>query len=315
MKLNPIIPFEPISTESVPTSSDWVTQIKWDGVRMLTYFDGHEVRLMNRKQNDRTNQYPELLEIQKYCSATSCIIDGEIIAFDQKRPAFHEVMKRESLRNRQSIELAVSRTPITYMIFDIIMYNDIWLVDKPLFDRQKILEEVIIPYPNLQITQNFTDGNKLFEVMKEHSMEGVISKDLRGTYLIGGKDKRWQKKKIFRDLFAVIGGVTMRNGIVNALLLGLFDNGKFVYIGHAGTGKLSNEDWRNLTELIRPMITVDRPFANEPAREKDAIWIKPEYTVKVQFLEWTSNGTMRHPSIQSLVGVQAKECTIQQIEN
>lgn len=314
MNLNPIVPFEPISTETIPTSSDWVTQIKWDGVRMLTYFDGHEVRLINRKQNDRTNQYPELLEIQSYCSATSCIIDGEIIAFDQKRPAFHEVMKRESLRNRQSIELAASRTPITYMIFDILMYNDIWLVDRPLFERQKILEEVIIPNPKLQISQNFTDGNKLFDVMKEHSMEGVISKDLRGTYAIGGKDKRWQKKKIFRDLFAVIGGVTMRNGIVNALLLGLFENGNLHYIGHAGTGKLSHNDWRNLTQLVQTKIILDRPFANEPTRNKDAIWIKPEHTVKVQFLEWTTNGTMRHPSIQSMVDVQVTECTFQQNE-
>ncbi|MDR6552171.1 bifunctional non-homologous end joining protein LigD [Paenibacillus qinlingensis] len=312
MKLHPIAPFEPIRTEIIPTSSDWITQIKWDGVRMLTYFDGHEVRLMNRKQNDRTNQYPELLAIQTYCSATSCIIDGEIIAFDQKKPAFHEVMKRESLRNKKSIDLALSRTPITYMIFDIVMYNDIWLLDRPLLDRQKILEEVIIPNSNVQITQNFADGNKLFEVMKEHGMEGVISKDLRGKYLIGGKDTRWQKKKIFHDLYAVIGGVTLRNGIVNALLLGLFDQGNLHYIGHAGTGKLSNNDWRNLTQLIQSKIISERPFANEPARSNEAIWLKPEHTVKVQFLEWTSNGTMRHPSIQSLVDVQITDCTFQQ---
>lgn len=76
MKLKPVIPFEPISTETIPTDDGWVTQIKWDGVRMLTYFDGNEVRLVNRRCNDRTLQYPELLDIQTYCTASSVIIDG-----------------------------------------------------------------------------------------------------------------------------------------------------------------------------------------------------------------------------------------------
>lgn len=312
MELKPVIPFEPISKESIPRSNNWVTQIKWDGVRMLTYFDGNEVRLVNRRCNDRTKQYPELLDIKKYCSASSVILDGEIIAFDGQKPAFHEVMKRESLRKSQSIDRAVTQTPVTYMIFDLLMYNDKWIVDQPLSDRQKILQEVITPLPQFQVTQNFTDGDKLFEVMKEHGMEGVVSKDLRSTYAIGGKDNRWVKKKIFRDLFAVIGGVTMRGGIVNAILLGLYDKGHFIYIGHAGTGKLSKEDWSHLTQIVVPMTTPQKPFMNEPERSKEAIWIEPKLTVKIQFLEWTLHGTMRHPSIQAFVQVDIKECTFAQ---
>ncbi|MEK8128114.1 RNA ligase family protein [Paenibacillus filicis] len=314
MELKPIIPFEPISTDTLPTSGDWIAQIKWDGVRMLTYFDGHEVRLINRKLNDRTPQYPELLDIKKFCSASSMIIDGEIIAFDQKKPSFHEVMKRDSLRKSQNIDLAVHQTPVTYMLFDILMYNDKWIMDKPLSERQKILQELIAPLPHVQITQSFTDANKLFHTIKEHNMEGIVCKDLGGTYSIGGKDKRWQKKKIFRDLHAVIGGVTTRNGIVNALLLGLYDNNKLVYIGHAGTGKLSAEDWRTLTGQIEPMTIPARPFINEPERNKDAIWIEPKLTVKIQFMEWTPHGTMRHPSIQAFVNVQAAACTFSQNE-
>ncbi|KRF39145.1 hypothetical protein ASG93_23590 [Paenibacillus sp. Soil787] len=76
MELKPVFPFEPISTETIPASDDWVAQIKWDGVRMLTYFDGNDVRLVNRRCNDRTKQYPELLAIKTYCSASSVILDG-----------------------------------------------------------------------------------------------------------------------------------------------------------------------------------------------------------------------------------------------
>lgn len=313
MELEPVIPFEPISTETIPTSGDWISQIKWDGVRMLTYFDRKDVCLMNRRCNDRTLQYPELLDIQTYCSASSVILDGEIIAFDQKKPAFHQVMKRESLRKSQSIDRAISQTPVSYMIFDILMYNDKWVLDKPLSDRQQILQEVITALPHIQLTQNFTDGNGLYEVMKEHGMEGVVCKDLNSTYAIGGKDHRWMKMKIFRDLIAVIGGVTMRAGVVNAVLLGLYDKGQFIYIGHAGTGKLSREDWRHLTKIVELVTTPHKPFINEPERSKEAIWTQPKLTVKIQYLEWTSHGTMRHPSIQAFVQVEGTDCTFDQM--
>ncbi|MFY0546116.1 RNA ligase family protein [Brevibacillus sp. H7] len=311
MDFTPIIPFEPIRADLLPKGDKWIAQVKWDGVRMLTYYDGHEVRLMNRRLHDRTLQYPELWEVKAYCSASSVILDGEIIAFDSNRPSFHEVMKRDSVRKQHSISLAMKQTPVTYMIFDVLFVNGHSVTDKTLAERQTILEQIIEPQPNVQFVQNFEDADGLFEVMKQHQMEGIVCKDLTSTYVISGKDKRWQKKKIFRDLFAVIGGVTLRNGIVNALLLGLYnDRGELIYIGHSGAGKLSNQDWRDLTRKIEPLIIKSKPFINEPERSKDAIWIKPELVVKVQFLEWTRGFTMRHPSIQAIVDRSIADCTV-----
>jgi bifunctional non-homologous end joining protein LigD len=47
MDFKPIIPFEPIASEPIPTETEWIPQIKWDGVRILTYFDGKKVQLFN----------------------------------------------------------------------------------------------------------------------------------------------------------------------------------------------------------------------------------------------------------------------------
>ncbi|HZG17403.1 MAG TPA: RNA ligase family protein [Candidatus Bathyarchaeia archaeon] len=315
MKLNPIIPFEPVASAHLPIGEQWVAQIKWDGVRMLTYFDGQSVRLINRRLNDRTEQYPELLDISSYCSASSVILDGELIAFNSNRPAFSEIMKRDRVRKKQNLGLAVKQTPITYMIFDVLYCNGDYVVDRPLSERQELLSEIIIPQPHIQIVENFQDAAGLFHVMKEHQMEGIVCKDLTSTYVIKGKDQRWQKKKIFHDLFAVIGGVTLRDGIVNAVLLGLYHaDGTFVYIGHAGTGKLSANDWRDLTKRIEPLVIHHNPFSQVPERSKDAIWVKPELTVKVQFMEWTSGFTMRQPSIQAFVDVALSDCTFAQIQ-
>ena len=112
MELKPVFPFEPISTETIPTAADWIAQIKWDGVRMLTYYDGNEVRLWNRRCHERTEQYPELLDIRSYCKVSSIILDGEIIAFDDKKPTFHEIMKRESLRKNKALTERSLRRPL-----------------------------------------------------------------------------------------------------------------------------------------------------------------------------------------------------------
>lgn len=315
MKLKPIYPFEPISTSIPPKGDNWVTQIKWDGVRVLLYFDGNETKLFNRRMNERTLQYPELLDVSAFCKAHSVILDGEIIALDQSKPSFYEVMKRDSLKQTQKIKHSLARIPVTYIIFDVLFYNGDWVTDRPLEYRQALLEKMIIPQNNLQIAQNFDDGKALFDQMKQYQMEGVIFKDLRSTYSINGKDGRWRKQKVMKDLYAVVGGVTFRHNIVNSLLLGIYTNDReLIYIGHAGTGKLTQRDWATITEDVKEKQVTQRPFINEPERSKNAIWVKPELTVKVEYLEFTPGGTMRHPSIQAVVNLDRSECTVDQLK-
>jgi bifunctional non-homologous end joining protein LigD len=310
LKFSPVVPFEPISTEVPPTGDHWISQVKWDGVRILVYYDGHNVSLMNRRLNNRTLQFPELTDIQKFCSAESVILDGEVIALENGSPSFHKVMRRDGIRKLSSVPAAKLQVPITYMIFDILYFNGEWVTNKSLQERQVLLESIIEENDYIQLVKNQQDSNSLYKAVVEHELEGIIIKDLTSKYAINGKDKRWQKKKVIKDLNAVIGGVTYRSGIVNALLLGLYDeNGQLWYIGHAGTGKLSQKDWRSLTETIQGMIVKERPFINNPSRYKEATWIKPELSAKINFLEWTQSKTLRQPSIQSLVTVDIKECT------
>lgn len=308
MNLTPVKPFEPIRTAQVPGGDGWIAQVKWDGVRMLTYCDGNETRLINRRLNDRTRQYPELAKPAAWCMADSFVLDGEVIALKDGLPSFYAVMKRDNLRSEAAILQAAGLIPVTYMIFDLLYVNGEWLTGCPLRERQERLAEIVRPQPNVQLVENVADGERLLEVMKQYGMEGIVCKDLAGTYAPGGKDGRWRKVKLFRDVVAAVGGVTLRSGTVNALLLGLYAGDQFLYIGHAGTGKLSQADWRFLTGRLLPLTVPDRPFANEPQRSKDAIWIKPALTVKVQFLEWTPQGTMRHPSIQAITDVPAVLC-------
>ncbi|MFC4597445.1 DNA ligase [Cohnella hongkongensis] len=314
MELQPVIPFEPLAASELPQGGEWVAQIKWDGVRMLSYCDGRSARLINRRLHDRTLQYPEFADPTAFCSSSSFILDGELIAFDEARPSFQEVMRRDSPRTQASIAAAVSRVPVTYMIFDVLYAEGRWVTDLPLSRRQRLLEDIVLESERVQLCRNFVDASALLELMRARSMEGVVCKNLNSAYAIGQKDGRWRKLKLTRDLYAAIGGVTYNGPTVNALLLGLFDgNGKLHYIGHAGTGKLSRTDWRRLTEQVAPLAVDEMPFANRPDRHQDAVWLAPRLAAKVQFLNWTRGGTMRHPSIQALLPERyLAECVAEQ---
>ncbi len=312
MKIDPVVPFEPVSTNTIPSGEEWVYQVKWDGVRILTYFDGREVALYNRKLNARTAQFPEFLEIKTFCTASSVVLDGEVIALFQGKPSFHEVMKRDGARKPGKINQMRNLVPVTYMIFDILYYNGNWITDLPLFKRQQILKEIIIPRDDLQLTENFSEGENLFETVKKEKMEGIVCKDLRSKYLVNGKDKRWQKKKNYKDIAAVVGGVTLRGGVVSSLLLGLYDeNRKLKFVGQAGTGKLTSEEWLKLTKLVELLKLDVPPFVNVPVKVRGAVWLEPKIAVRIKFIEWTKNLTLRQPSIQAFLDISPDKCTFE----
>lgn len=313
MLLKPVVPFEPVTTDIIPQGENWLAQVKWDGVRVLTYYDGELVGLYNRKLNERTGNYPELLDIKAYCEATSVILDGEIIALGPAgKPSFNQVMKRDGIRRLENVARAVKAVPITYMIFDILYLNGQWLNSQPLSSRQESLQQVIRPNDYVQVVTSHEEGEALFQAMEEYGMEGIVVKRKDSPYLIGGKKNFWCKIKNYQDVIAVVGGFTLNSGIVNAVLLGLYDqSGKLWYIGHTGTGRLSQQDWRDLTKRLQPLISQEKPFNNKVEREREAFWVKPQLTVKVQFVEWTSTRSLRQPSIQAFVDVQPEECILE----
>lgn len=310
--MEPIFPFEPVRTEKFPQGKNWVAQVKWDGVRILTYWDGNSVRLFNRKKNERTSQYPELTEIDAYCRASSVILDGEVIALEKGKPSFHKVMRRDGLRRLGNLVQAQRNVPISYMIFDVLFYNGEWVIARTLEERQSLLQKILQTTEKVHQVDNFFDSAALFGAVKAQEMEGIVCKELQSAYALGGKDQRWQKIKNYQDIQAVIGGVTLRENQVNALLLGAYDyEGRLWYIGHAGSGKLSQANWRELTRQLLPLRRKNSPFINEPLRLQGGLWVEPQFTAKVKFMEWTEGGTLRQPSIQALNLVSSQECLLE----
>jgi ATP-dependent DNA ligase len=56
----PLSPMEPKLIESPFDSSEYLFQVKWDGVRCLSYLEPTGVNLINKHLNHRTSQHQEL---------------------------------------------------------------------------------------------------------------------------------------------------------------------------------------------------------------------------------------------------------------
>lgn len=312
-RMEPIVPFEPVRAADIPAGPDWIHQIKWDGVRILAYYDGGPLRLFNRKKRERTAQYPELTS-PSYCKASSFILDGEVIALAADgKPSFHEVMRRDGIRTLSRVPQAVQSVPIAYMVFDILYCDGEWTIDRPLSERQRLLEERLVPSRAVQPVASHPDGAALFDVIRSHGMEGIVSKKTDSAYATGGKDTRWVKVKNYGDVVAVIGGFRMEEGVVRAVLAGLYREGRLLFIGKVGTGKLSAADWRELTERLTAIETPVCPFAGRHEEFRGARWVKPLLTAKIRYSEWRlhEGRTMRQPSIQAFVDKPPEECVFE----
>ncbi|TCS93946.1 RNA ligase family protein [Hazenella coriacea] len=294
-----IKPMEPILTNQLIHKKSLLYQVKWDGIRILTNYDSQKTQLYTRKKNERTVTYPEITkELSKMLKEHSVILDGEMIAIDQGKSCFFEILKRDRLKNPQKILQAQSKIPVYYMIFDIIYFNGKWLTDQPLTERLDLLNNLIQETSHVQVCPSYDDGSTLWKVTEEKGWEGIVIKEREGTYHLGQKHTTWLKLKHIQKIHATVIGVTFEQSrsMVNSLILGIFKNGEWIYIGKASTG-LSIEQKQLFTRL-----------AQETAQEKGVIpqlrlrepvaWIIPEITVQVQFLEWTPDGTLRSPVIK-----------------
>jgi bifunctional non-homologous end joining protein LigD len=313
--IEPVVPMQPVQVDEPFDDPRWLYQIKWDGVRMLSYMDSDGVRLVNRKLNDHTVKYPDLTAaLPGQVRAESLILDGEIVGFGEDgKPAFSAALKRDLVKSADKAQMLARTRPAYYMVWDLLYLNGQWLLDEPLSRRQQRLAEVLEPGTNIKLVDSHESGTALFRVMQEQGMEGIVAKEREGIYHLGQYNPTWKKIKYYRHLHAVVGGVSVKNGLVNSLLLGLYHEEQLLYIGRAGTG-LDNAMIRALTQFVNGLPPQKPPFQNPPRITETAyerlVWFPVQLVVEVRFMEWTSDLTLRAPVVLGFCERETKTCTL-----
>jgi bifunctional non-homologous end joining protein LigD len=282
----------------------WTFEPKYDGVRVLAFVTPSEVRLVTRNAKDKSQQFPEIAEALESIAAKkkeSFVVDGEIVALIDGEPArFQELQSRMHVKESHVIERYRSSAPAALILFDILMSGDKVLLDETWSVRRGELLKQFgkVVSDRVRLTESIEgDGKKMLDLARKQGWEGIIAKRVTSTYQPGERSKSWLKLKIeFRQEFVVGGFTEPRNSRqhIGALLLGYFDRGNLIYVGHTGGGFTG----AGLAEMYRRLEPLERktsPFAEVPRTNEKAHWVDPKIVVEVKYSEWTADGKLRQP--------------------
>ncbi len=276
---------------------EWLFEIKWDGVRAIAGIEkGKPPRIHSRTGKDLLVQFPELARLDRRYTRTPVLVDGEIVSLDAAgRSSFQRLQSR---LNRRTSDPHLERTiPATYVVFDLLYAGGADLRRRPLEERKALLERILRPGPHVMYSKHVLGkGKQLYALAKRKSLEGIVAKRRDSPY-VERRSQLWRKIKTHHEQEFVIGGWTEPRGSreeFGALLLGVYEHGKLVYVGHVGTG-FDRTTLAQVMKRMRPLETKPCPFATVPASNAKNHWIRPKLVAEVKFGEWTVDGLLRQP--------------------
>lgn len=288
--------YEPMLATPWPrpfTDDDWWFEVKWDGVRVLAFWDTTQVTLRSRRGRDVTATYPELASIG---ADRPLVLDGEVVAFDDEGlPSFSRLQRRMNLEGGR-VGAAAATVPVTYVVFDLLHWGES-LVDRPLEERWGILDGLRFDGV-VRSEPTRGEGEALYEAVVDRGMEGVVAKRVSSRYRPGRRSPDWRKVAHRRRARVVVGGFTpgagSRVSTFGALLVGLWDGDAVRWVGSVGSG-FDEASLRAIRAALGQMRRADPPFADVSGIPEGATWVEPRLVAVVEYREWTPGGKLRAP--------------------
>jgi bifunctional non-homologous end joining protein LigD len=280
------------------SNADWLFETKWDGVRLICFIKNGKSRFVSRNQLDMTPQYPELADIASCVRASEAILDGEVVVLDERGVSrFQLLQPRLGRKNSSDIQRLATSTRLVYYVFDLIYVDGFDLTGCALLDRKEMLEQILKLAKNVRYSDHIIgEGEKLYAEIAKVPLEGVIAKRLTSTY-VQTRSRDWLKLKTVQESEVVIGGYTeprKSRAYFGALVVGLYDQRKLNYVGHAGGG-FNQKMLEHVYRLMQPLKTTECPFVEKPKTNEPVQWVEPKLVAQVKFSEWTEDRRMRHP--------------------
>lgn len=294
----------------IPPGSQWLYEVKWDGVRALCLIKNGEVQMQSRRGNRCEKQYPELQDLPRHVQAKTAWLDGEICVLDQEGRARFSLIQPRISANLSSVPRLAETTPATLFLFDLLYLDGYDLRAVAFEDRKRLLNRIVTPGSHIRISESFdTDGEQMFDAARKMGLEGILAKDRRSSYE-AARSSCWLKLKVLNEQEFVIAGFTKgERDYFGALVLGVQENGKLRHAGQVGTG-FDGKLMKAIYERMEPLITRKSPFATKPNIRtglRNVTWIRPELVCQVRFLEWTQDGVLRAPVFVGLRDDKAAE--------
>ena len=279
-----------------PAGDAWLYEIKWDGVRAISFIEDNQLRIFSRTGKRCDQQYPELTVLPHFLKASSAIVDGEIAVLDENgRSSFNLIQPRISVGDPNSIAHLARSNPVTMFLFDILYLDGYDLRGVPLHERKRLLEEIFTPSDHIRLSETFAaNGAAMLEAARAHGLEGILAKRRDSKYQ-GRRTQDWLKIKVESRQEFVIGGFTHgERDYFSSLVLGCYEGGKLVHVGQAGTG-FNDKSLKEIWSRLQPLVIKKSPFGGPVKALRDVTWVKPELVAEIKFLEITPDGLLRAP--------------------
>ncbi|MHB8109273.1 MAG: non-homologous end-joining DNA ligase [Syntrophorhabdaceae bacterium] len=272
---------------------DWFFEIKWDGFRAIAELNNGEVSLYSRNLLSLGDRFPPIRDALEKMKMQA-VLDGEIVIVDDAGyPDFQ--MLQDYRRSKKG--------HLIYYVFDILHFDGHDLSGLSLVKRKEILKRILPSVAGIRFTDHVVkDGTIFFRIVNEKGLEGMVAKHSQSNYQTGRRSNQWLKVKSRMTQEAVVGGFTEPGGLrkhFGALVLGVYDDGKLVYIGHTGGG-FSEKTLFEIQEKLNPLVRPTSPFTVKPKTNRAVKWVEPRIVCEVLFHGWTSDGKMRQPTFLRL---------------
>ncbi|HWN21937.1 MAG TPA: non-homologous end-joining DNA ligase [Gaiellaceae bacterium] len=291
---------------TLPEGPEWIYEVKLDGYRALLMKHDGQVRI--RSRNEKPLSYPQVEAAGRRLKAESVVLDGEIVAVDEKgHPSFQALQHRG----------AHPQHAIVFYAFDVLHLNGEDLTQLPLEARRSHLPKVV-QNSGVLISQELPGtAQQVIAAVQRLGLEGVIAKRKGSRYTASERGGAWVKLKLDKQQEFVVGGYRPGTQGVDALLVGYYEGKALTFAGKVRAG-FTPHIRREVFEQLKPLHASKCPFADLPnskpsrwgagvtAEEMDEMqWLTPTLVAQIRFVEWTADGHLRHAAFLGLRGDKA----------
>ena len=304
------------NTADTPFSSnEWIFEIKWDGIRAISHIN-EDFSIRSRNDKELKNNFPELEELRQLSPNT--VLDGEIVAMKSGKADFQALMERAGSSTRFELKLLARKIPVTYVVFDILEKDGKSIIGLPLTQRKQLLKDTLKEGKHvLQSEYVEAEGKVYYEAAVKLGIEGIIAKKKDSPYEPGVRSSNWLKIKKTLTCECVVFGYTRGEGnrkeTFGALVLGLYDDSRPVYVGKVGTG-FSQKNLGMLMETFQELKSTE-PTLEGVEIPEEIVWLKPELVCEVAYQSVTKDGKLRMPRFWKLrTDKPPRECTTDQLK-
>jgi bifunctional non-homologous end joining protein LigD len=299
-----IEPMKALLADALPSGPEWAYEVKLDGIRAIAIRDNSQIKIFSRRPRDLTAEYPEIVRELERLPAKQWILDGEIVAVENKgRSSFQLLQNRKNTPTQNQIFL---------YLFDVINLDGHDIAQFSWEQRRALLQAILKKADDpIRLSASLeAPAAAVWKEIVEQGLEGVIAKRRDSRYGVGRRSGAWLKVKTQNEQEFVIGGYTPPEGsrkYFGAIMVGYYDGNDLMFASRVGTGfDFAKLKW--LYERFQKLRAEKCPFANLPTKRRGrfgggvtaadmrrCVWLQPKLVCQVRFYEWTADGNLRQP--------------------